>query len=889
MKSHRGLSAVVGTVFLIAVVVGSLSYVSYSLDMMGDFSQSLIVEESRQRDKQSEAFEISSIDVTADDKLDGVIKNTGEIPLQLTTLYIDEQGVNDIVNKTTINETIAPGNSVNIRDLVDVNMDPTKGYNMKIITSRGAVNSFYVNSISDQNIYMTLTAIPTIIPSTFTTTLHYTIVNNMTNGNRIYNVTPSMNDTGKILQDDSTGLEVSYVSGPNPISYDSLGPGEVAVFTYVYQLIGETSLDQVWFNATLTNANKGNEVLTSVSVQSVPLADESGSSLSSLSLTNTGGDLPDVLYFHADNTLTPNSEFQMDGSSPNTAGMTRGLNEVGGTIEFLSATMVEDVTIPAGDFNIRLNYFSNITPLGFPEPSFALFMDCRDCGDGGEISSAINRFDDENGWKEGGNDPEFSGDGSSAETQGDGPDGDEYWHFDNGDYFYNDFNVNDGTGKAYTEIQSYDTTTALWLRIEPTSNSYKGVITWGCASNDDCGGSQDRFYLAVVTGGELEFGYQDHDADSGGNDVTCKSSSEYDDDQWHHVVIRREGGYCELWVDNVRVAWSGTIGGSGSGDIDVDRIDIGYDSSEADFDGDIASIIHWNQNAFSSGQIEDLYYTNYGNNGTWFDFKIERVNEAGDQVVAEITSETKVNVPFKDPSIGNYDDENGSWIQLLTGNTTNQKFHGDADDDNDQAHTATITSTIGSDVTVLSGERLKVTLDWNNYNEQNLPINILWDSTGWSYPDGSSHLETPVPTHTWPTFLTFDHDELLTFRAFNDGPDGIWFVFSGTRLVLTTNDGTNSYAAVPQYVNYTTAPSPQNTHAVISPTQDSMYIPDQNFAYIDFYPIQAPPSQDLSPCNECQVPTGQYNAALYLQGYGESGETFKKTINLGLIQITGNP
>ena len=167
----------------------------------------------------------------------------------------------------------------------------------------------------------------------------------------------------------------------------------------------------------------------------------------------------------------------------------------------------------------------------------------------------------------------------------------------------------------------------------------------------------------------LNFGYDD-ETQPNTIDVVCRSSAEYDDDEWHHVVIRRDGGYCELWVDAVLVDSSGTVGGAGSGDIDVDRIDIGFDSNEADFDGDIASIIHWNQNALSSDQINDLYYVNYGVNGTWFDFKIERVNEAGDTVIAEIANGTKVNVPFKDPSVGNHEDQSGAWLQLLTRNDT---------------------------------------------------------------------------------------------------------------------------------------------------------------------------------------------------------------------------
>ncbi len=88
MKSHRGLSSVIGAVFLIAIVIGALSYISYSLEIMGNFSEALITEESRLKDKQVEAFQITSVDV-ATGKLDVVIKNTGQIPLKIATLYID--------------------------------------------------------------------------------------------------------------------------------------------------------------------------------------------------------------------------------------------------------------------------------------------------------------------------------------------------------------------------------------------------------------------------------------------------------------------------------------------------------------------------------------------------------------------------------------------------------------------------------------------------------------------------------------------------------------------------------------------------------------------------------------------------------------------------------
>jgi len=97
MKSHRGIATIVATVFLVAIVVGALTYISYSLKTMANFSEQLVANESRQRNIQNEEYEIISVDITPGNKLDAVIKNTGEIPLEITTLWIDEAGTDDAV------------------------------------------------------------------------------------------------------------------------------------------------------------------------------------------------------------------------------------------------------------------------------------------------------------------------------------------------------------------------------------------------------------------------------------------------------------------------------------------------------------------------------------------------------------------------------------------------------------------------------------------------------------------------------------------------------------------------------------------------------------------------------------------------------------------------
>ena len=911
MKSHRGLSAVVGTVFLVAVVIGALSYVSYSLDTIGNFSQSMIVEESRQKDKQSESFEISSIDVTGASKLDGVVKNTGEVPLKLTTLWIDEQEVNDIVQKFTLDVEIAPGNTVDLNSLVDFTMDSDKGYNMKVVSSRGAVNSFYVNSLANEDVYMTLSASPSIIPSTFTSTLLFTVVNNMSNGNYLYNLTPVMNDTKQTLDNLSNGLTYDMIgNGPTPATYDSLGPGEVAVFTYEIQLTGETDNDMQLFNVTLANANLGNEALTNVSVKAVPLATDAGSALTSLGLTETTSDLTDVLYFHDDTTLTPNNEYPMDGSSPNSSGLTKSPN--GNTLSFISAGMTEQTTVPLGKFNTTMTYYSSLTPLDIPEPDFAFMMDCYECGDNGnEMADSTGNLGN-NGFEEQSGDPEFFSTG--------GPDGDGYYHFDDSDndYFWDEWSV----GGGVSDIDDYPDATAVWVRIESGAEDDVAIVE--AAEWDDEVGHAEYYGIYFADGGEINYGWATRHLHHGTeNRVDCQTPNEsgtditYDDDQWHHIVGVRDGDMsCKLYVDGVLMD-SDSHSSEEDDDVDVENWHIGYtqrydndgdeypdgheeDHAGADFDGDVASLMHWGgtnddvdsipfTGAEGAAEVEDLYYTNYGNNGTRLHYKIEIMDALGTTVEHEVIPLTKLELPFKDVAIGNYDDQS-TWIDVYTSNTTDQKYHGDANDDTDVFINANLTASSTGVATLEVGELLKVTIDRNGFEEQNLPINIMFDdSGGWALPNGPTFLQTPEPTPRWPTFLSFDSREEVSYRAFNEGPEGVWFTYGGTRLVLTSLDGTTSYGATPHYVNQTTAPS--QAEALMDGERDSMYIPDQHYAVIDFWPIQAPPdANDNWSCQpECEVPDGDYDAALYLQGYDEAGETFKKTVNLGLVHITGNP
>jgi len=323
MRSHRGLSSVVGAVFLIAIIVSSLTYISYSLETMGSFSEALITGEERMRDKQGEAYQITSIDITGTNKLDGVIKNTGEIPVKITTLWIDEQGVNDVVQKFSFDAAIAPGRTVDLISLIDFTIDPTKGYNVKLVSSRGEVTSFYVNSASVEPVYMNIVAIPKTVSTDFAATLLFSVVNNMTDNNAIYNLSP------EIEVSSANGLaSAAQITGPNPTSYPVLAPGDIATFEYAYSVAGNEG-DFVDFGLSLTNGyeispSKFQSVNTTVAVEIVKVALKSGSALTTFGLESFDNQAIDILMFHDETFNVPPTitSYQMDASDATGTGTT---------------------------------------------------------------------------------------------------------------------------------------------------------------------------------------------------------------------------------------------------------------------------------------------------------------------------------------------------------------------------------------------------------------------------------------------------------------------------------------------------------------------------------------------------------------------------------------
>lgn len=898
MKSHRGLASVIGAVFLIAIVMSALSYITYSLEIMGNFSESLIIEESRLKDKLRESFDITSISITAENKLDGMIKNTGEIPVKLTALYIDEQGVNDVVQKFTLDAAIAPGRTVNILDLTDFTIDPTKGYNMKLITSRGEVTSFYINSASVEPLFFNLVAIPKTVSTTFAATLLFTVVNNMSNNNILYNLTPQIevsSDTGLALAE--------YISGPKPALYPALAPGDIASFEYSYTVAGDEG-DFVDFGISLVNGyetspghlQSANETIT---IEIVQIAVKSGESLTSLGVIPFNSQNVDLLLFHDDafgTPLTINS-YQMDASDATGDGST--LNSYDDApIIFFSANTTQVTTVTAlTTWNASLQYYSDFSDPSATSPDFAFFFECYSsavpCKDNTVVQEATGNLYSIEGKKGG-----LKVDGDAFPTWRDpsivtdGPDGDGYWSFtDNDGFMKDDWKME--SDPNYSDLGAPPDTEAVWVRIPPSGiDDYMPLIYYG-----EVGGMNPTEEYAITIGtsegatadkGKISFTYSTNTDHT--ETTTCTSSDTYDNGNWQHVVaVRESDGKCNLYINGTLVA--GPVSGStGTNTIDLKKASIGSITQKKgsnrlpgtnDLLADVASWLHWNDKALTQPEAENLFNTNYGNNGTriWVSMNITD-GDGGDSCTAcEVLIDDKEYIlPFHDPSANSllnadtayyfrdYLESNGdSWNKYTQYNIT--KFLS------------------GSDRTLAVENRLSISIRMDD-TEQNLPINIRVGDGNYpanDYTDTVSFLQTGPTDPTWPAFLSFNWDDKVELTIFNQGPEGVWFTFPGTRMVLTTLDKSVSYGAMPEEIEIE-----EEGWEPMYPERDGPYIADQVSAKIKFYALTNPPF--IPPLTGGQpefVPGGDYDAFVFLSGFDEAGTAFLKTVDLGTIHIIG--
>ncbi len=250
MRTRRGLSTVVGAVFFVIATTTVITYVTYSMNSIDNFSQSVIVSESENIDRGREGIDISKVTIDGG-KFNMTVSNTGSLPVHLTRLWVSNQDLpTPSDTKAELDIRINPGEEqYNIGQSTSISASSSTSYNLKIITERGNAATFQVSpNVS--------TRIQVIAPGTVAPGEDFTIAslitNNSTVRNNIANLIPLMNST----------TNMTVVNGPIPSSITALPQGSTSAFTWTYT--APTTVGIIPFNASYTDAPQGSFFLFNV-------------------------------------------------------------------------------------------------------------------------------------------------------------------------------------------------------------------------------------------------------------------------------------------------------------------------------------------------------------------------------------------------------------------------------------------------------------------------------------------------------------------------------------------------------------------------------------------------------------------------------------------------
>jgi hypothetical protein len=738
MKERRALTTIVGGVFFLIVIITAASYLTYSMNLFESFSENVFAVEQERENRKKESFEISKLTIE-NSQINLDIHNSGDIPIFISRLWIENVTGVDEVFKFDLNSTIPSGHtSEDVLGFLPFVALETQHYNAKLVTDRGTTKEFSINA-STMPLHLQLFALPEEIPTNFKTTILLAVTNNSTQNTIYTNIQPVLNVI-------SLGA-IAVIEGPTPEPHPVLEKGETAIFEWSYRVTGNDG-DKIRFEASILNGVPGNIVTKDVEIQEVVIAEQSRSLLKS-DLLPSGFVPDDTLIFHKENTFAL-GERQMWSSPPE--------DNSGEVIDFASSNAIFytnsdidlTVNIPDGKWNATLRYISSPMPdslmhTGLDSETMSYHFES-------DLDSPLDTTTNTvMTLGTGSNRPQWN----NTAHQGAGA-----YEFSGNQYASIAINDNNDLDQA-------PSTTSGWFYAYSSGPTSTQMIYLGQTSN-----SQKSYQIFLNQNGQLVF-----QLDTGTIITICTSAVDYKDDSWHHfVAVMPSDNDCDLYVDG-GLKDSNINSGTGSitlqGGIFVGASDsVGTDG----FNGLIDDIIHWDDYALDESteqEITDLFNTNYGNSSHLLDFEIKIVDSSGNDLglANKIITQTSSNpIPYSS-DFGEYNvPVSDIWGQFnLTAITTEERI-------------------------IVPGERLMINMTYTPKNIGNLNMKMIIDDVDVVSGLGNSFLQTPTPDTSFPGFPIYDNSGKGAIIIFNSSPDDSWITYQ-SRIIFQDTVENSSYGS----------------------------------------------------------------------------------------------
>ncbi|MGI0020042.1 MAG: hypothetical protein ACREAY_06200 [Nitrososphaera sp.] len=271
MMRRRGISTVVGAVFMVIIMAGALNVTLWMTQQQDRIATAVTEKSGADLDRLNEKIDIADIRVDGS-RLNMTIANTGGQPAQLASIYI----VNETASpkqqfRYDLDVAVDGRNSIkNIGQALPFTATSTSLYSVKIVTKSGNTAVANIAPLSTMALPMSLYVIPPTVTPGENMTLLYTVTNNSTDAYLGNGVTPALSHSLGCTA--GPGCQLTQYAAP--AGNTKVAKGATSMFKWAFKVDAPDNTP-VTFNATLVGARAGNYAIEKGRVEIIDLAQQS--------------------------------------------------------------------------------------------------------------------------------------------------------------------------------------------------------------------------------------------------------------------------------------------------------------------------------------------------------------------------------------------------------------------------------------------------------------------------------------------------------------------------------------------------------------------------------------------------------------------------------------
>lgn len=253
MRKRRGLSTIVGAVFMVIVMVGALNVTLWAMKEQERVATAVTEKANVSLDRLNEQIQIANVRLDAG-KLNMTVVNTGGQSAQLRSMYIvNETALPKQQFRYDLDMAIDGRDSAsNVGQSLPFVAKQGTAYSVRVVTEAGVSASARIAPVSQSALPMSLYVIPPTVTPGHNVTLLYTVTNNYTDSHIASAITPVISHS--MSCNAGPGCQLTQYVAPSSAVVPS---GNTALFKWVFK-VDAPDETTVTFNATLSGAKPGN-------------------------------------------------------------------------------------------------------------------------------------------------------------------------------------------------------------------------------------------------------------------------------------------------------------------------------------------------------------------------------------------------------------------------------------------------------------------------------------------------------------------------------------------------------------------------------------------------------------------------------------------------------